>query len=68
MAPDRQAAVERARAMFEQGAALCGHAWLEIRLVLSSREERPIEEGHDLVEELDIAGDFKVVDDRIRQP
>ena len=68
VAPNRQTAVERACAMFEQGAVLRGHTWLEIRLVLPSRESRPVEEGNDLVEETDIAGDFKVVDDRIRQP
>ena len=68
VAPDRQAAVERARAMFEQGPVLCGHPWLEIRLVLPRRESRPVEEGNDLVEESDIAGDFQVVDDRVRQP
>jgi hypothetical protein len=41
-APDRQAAVERAGAMLEQGPVLCGHVWLEIRFVLPGCEERPV--------------------------
>jgi hypothetical protein len=52
--------------MFEQGPGLCGHLWLEVGLVLPGRQGRPIEKGHALIEEPDIAGDFKVVDDRIR--
>lgn len=54
--------------MFEQAPVLCGHTWLEIRLVLSGREGWSFEEGNDLVEETDIACDFKVVDNRVRQP
>ena len=54
--------------MLEQGTALRGHTGLEIRLVLANRESRPVEEGNDLVEKTDIAGDFKVMDDRVRQP
>jgi hypothetical protein len=42
--------------------------WLEVRLVLPGRENRPVEEGNDLVEKTDIAGYFKVVDDRVWQP
>src|SRR5687768_12548548 len=63
-----QTAVERARAMLEQSGALRGHTGLEVRLVLLSRENRPIEEGNDLVEKTNIAGYFKVMDDRVRQP
>jgi hypothetical protein len=63
VAPDRQAAVERAGAMFEQGPVLGGYTWLEVRLVLLGRKGRPIEEGHDLVQESDIACHFQVVDD-----
>jgi hypothetical protein len=47
---------------------LRGHTWCEIRLVFSVRESRSIEEGDYLIEETDIAGDFKVVEDRVRQP
>ena len=68
VAANRQTAVERARAMLEQGTALRRHTGLEIRLVLANRESRPVEEGNDLVEKTDIAGDFKVMEDRIRQP
>ena len=68
VAADRQTAVERARAMLEQGTALRRHTGLEIRLVLANRESRPVEEGNDLVEKTDIAGDFKVMEDRVRQP
>jgi hypothetical protein len=35
---------------------------------LPGRKSRPIEEGDGLVEESDIACDFKVVDDCVRQP
>ena len=68
MAANRQTAVQSARAMLEQGAALRGHTGLEIRLVLANRESRPVEEGNDLVENTDIAGHFKVMEDRVRQP
>ena len=68
MAANRQTAVEGARAMLEQGAGLRGYSGLEIRLVLADRESRPVEEGNDLVEKTDIAGDFKVMEDRVRQP
>src|SRR4029450_13278326 len=54
VAANRQTAVERAWPMFEKCTALRGHAWLEIRLVLPSRERWPVEEGNNFVEETDM--------------
>ena len=68
VAAHRQTAIERARAVLEQGAALRGHARLEIQIFLPRRERRPVEEGNDLVENSEIVGDFQVLNDHIRQP
>src|SRR5437879_43881 len=68
VAPDRQAAVERAGAVLEQRAPLSGHAWLEIRLGLPGGEERPPEERNDLVEEARVFGDLEIPEDHVRKP
>jgi hypothetical protein len=54
--------------MFEKSTALFGNTRLEVRLLLPSRERRSVEEGNDLVEKTDVAGDFKVVNNHVRQP
>src|SRR2546422_7547210 len=68
VAPDRQAAVERAGAVLEQRTPLSGHAWLEIRLGLPGGEERPPEERNDLVEEARVFGDLEIPEDPVRKP
>src|SRR2546426_12356439 len=68
VAPDRQAAVERAGAVLEQRTPLSGHAWLEIRLGLPGGEERPPEERNDLVEEARLFGDLEIPEDHVRKP
>src|SRR5437879_905305 len=68
MAPDGQAAVESSGAMFEHRGLLLGDARLEIRVGLLGGEERPFEEGHDLVEETPIAGGLDILLDDVGKP
>ena len=68
MTANRQAAIESARAVLEQGAGLRGHPGLEIQIFLLRRERGTVEKGNDLIEESEIVGDFQVLNDRIRQP
>ena len=63
-----ETAIERARAVLEQGPALRGHARLEIKIFLPRRERRPVEKGNDLLENSEIGSDFQVLNDHIGQP
>ncbi len=65
---DRQAPIERARAVLEERALLVGDAWLEVRLVLGGRQHRSFEKGNDLVEHSGIAGNFDIPRDDVGKP
>src|SRR4029453_63764 len=68
MAPDREAPVERTRTVLEQGGALFGDAWLEIRLGLSGGGRRPLQEGNDVVEDAPVGGDLEIAAHHVGQP
>ncbi len=68
MAPDRQAPVEGARAVLEQGPRRFGDVGLEIHITLPGREGHPLEERNNFIEQAGLPGDLKVVENRVRQP
>src|SRR5208282_1356385 len=65
---DREASIERQRAMLEDGGALLGNRGLKERFSLAGIERRTVEEGHRFVEDAEVAGDLYIVSDRVRQP
>jgi len=68
VAANRQTAIESACAMLEQGAGLCGHAGLEIRIFLPGREGGAVEEWNDLVEKSDIFCELQILKNNVGQP
>ncbi len=68
MTADRQAAIESPRAVLEQGAGLRRHARLEIQIFLPRLESGTVEKRNDLVEQSEIVGELKVLNDCVRQP
>ena len=63
-----EAPVQGARAVLEERRPLRGHAGLEVRFGLARREHRPVEKGHDLVQDGDVPRHLEVVGDGVRQP
>jgi hypothetical protein len=66
VAADRQAAVERACTVLEEGGGLRRYVGLEIRIFLPRRESGTVEERDDLLEKTDIPCELKVLNNYIR--
>ncbi len=66
--PHRQAPVDGLGAMLEQRRGDLGHARLEVGIRLIRTQERSLEEGHGLVEDIRVARDGEVTVDGVGEP
>ena len=68
MRPQRQALVERERAMIEKTCRFAGNRRLEKSVAIAFAKHRAFEEGHHFIENGDVAGDIDIMRNGIGQP